>query len=222
MFARIRASSGATMLGEFLMLVVGINLALWFEGKFDDLDDARTEQQYLQGLHDDLTADVERLEQVITFNRSKTENLAALLPQLPDLQQADRETLAAAMFEPSGYDFFQPSDFTYRSMQESGDFRLLSDGPTKTALLRLVRRYREIELLQLNFIQALDDAYIPLVMRDFDILQMRLANPELLDNLVFRNFFAFAIEDTGQRTKQYENARDQASALIGQIQAQMR
>ncbi len=30
---------------------------------------------------------------------------------------------ASAMFEPSGYDFFEPSNFTYRAMQDSGEFR---------------------------------------------------------------------------------------------------
>ncbi len=57
MFARIRSSRGAGVIGELLMLVVGINIALWFEGKFEDFNDAENEQQYLQGLYDDLEVD---------------------------------------------------------------------------------------------------------------------------------------------------------------------
>ncbi len=209
------------MLGELLMLVVGINIALWFEGKFEDIQDADTEQQYLRGLRDDLTVDLDRLERLIEFSQKKIDRLSQILPKLPGLAEAPPEELGNAMFAPSGYDFFQPSDFTYRSMQESGDFRLLSDDDTKKALLKLARRYREIDLLQQNFIQALDDGYIPLIMQNFDILQMQLADPAMLDNLMFRNFFAYAIQDTGQRMKQFENARDQARELIGRIEAQI-
>jgi hypothetical protein len=221
MFARVRSSRGAGVLGELLMLVVGINIALWFEGKFEDIQDADTEQQYLRGLRDDLTVDLDRLERLIKFNQKKIDKLSQILPQLPGLAEAPPEELGDAMFAPSGYDFFQPSDFTYRSMQESGDFRLLSDDDLKKALLKLARRYREIDLLQQNFIQALDDGYIPLIMQNFDILQMRLADPTMLDSLMFRNFFAYAIQDTGQRMEQFENARDQARELIERIEAQI-
>jgi hypothetical protein len=221
MFARVRSSRGAGVLGELLMLVVGINIALWFEGKFEDIQDADTEQQYLRGLRDDLTVDLDRLERLIKFNQKKLDKLSQILPQLPGLAEAPPEELGDAMFAPSGYDFFQPSDFTYRSMQESGDFRLLSDDDLKKALLKLARRYREIDLLQQNFIQALDDGYIPLIMQNFDILQMRLTDPAMLDSLMFRNFFAYAIQDTGQRMELFENARDQARELIERIEAQI-
>jgi len=221
MFSGIRSSRGAGVIGELLMLVIGINIALWFEGKFDDIKDAETEHQYLRGLRDDLTVDAERLERVIAYNQSKIEKLTELLPRLPTLAEAPAEVVTGAMFEPSGYDFFQPSDFTYRSMQESGDFRLLSDDATKKALLKLARRYREIDMLQQNFMQGLDDAYIPLMMQNFDIAQMRLADPALLDNLTFRNFFVFAIQETEQRTKLCADARDQARALLELIEPQI-
>jgi len=210
------------VLGEVLMLVVGINIALWFEGKFQDMQDAKAEQQYLQGLHDDLVVDVRRLESLIAFNESKIENLSSLLPQLGALAKMSPESIARAIFEPSAYDFFQPSDFTYQSMQESGDFRLLSDADTKQALLKLARRYREIETLQRNFIQGLDESYIPLTMQSFDVSQMRLVDPTVLDNLIFRNFYAFAIEETQQRNANCRIAMDQARALIELIKAQIR
>jgi len=222
MFARIRSIRGAGVLGEVLMLVVGINIALWFEGKFQDMQDVKAEQQYLQGLHDDLVVDVRRLESLIAFNESKIKNLTAIVPQLDALAEMSPETIAGAMFEPSSYDFFQPSDFTYRSMQESGDFRLLSDGDTKEGLLKLARRYREIETLQRNFIQGLDESYIPLMMESFDISQMRLADPTVLDNLTFRNFFSFAIQETQMRNASCQIAVDQARTLIELIKAQIR
>ncbi len=222
MLARIRSTSGVKVLGELLMLVVGINIALWFEGKFEDFSDAETEQEYLQGLQNDLQTDLERLDSSIGFNEAKSTRLLSILPELTALAEAPPEALTETMFEPSGYDFFSPADFTYRSMQESGDFRLLSDEATKQGLLRLARRYRELDQIQRNFLQALDDGYIPLMMTSFDLANGKLADPELVDNLAFRNFFAYAIQDTQQRTLYMTDARKQAAALLELIESQVR
>ena len=43
MFARLNTSQNRNFLLEILMIVVGINIALWFEGWFDDLKDAETD-----------------------------------------------------------------------------------------------------------------------------------------------------------------------------------
>lgn len=221
MFARLKTARGGKLLLELLMLIVGINIALWFEGKFEDMQDARTELQYLEGLRNDLQVDLKSLDRLIEGNSAKIERLQEITSSLPMLIDAAPEQQAAALFEPSGYDFFQPSDFTYRSMQESGDFRLLSDPAIKEDILRVVRQYRFIETLQENFIQALDDEYIPLMMRSFDIATMRITDPTLVDNQVFRNFFLFALQDTGGRVAAYEAARDRARILLEKIETRL-
>jgi hypothetical protein len=218
MFARLKTSRGGGLILELIMLVVGINTALWFEGKFEDMQDARTEIQYLEGLRDDLQLDVAGLDRQIDHNTAKLEALQRITQTLGELAAAPPEEQAAALFEPSGYDFFQPSDFTYRSMQESGDFRLLSDPEIKKGILRLARQYRTIELLQQNFMQALDDQYIPLLMRGFDIAEMRISDPSLVDNQIFRNFFMFALQDTSGRLAACRSAREQAASLLERIE----
>lgn len=221
MFARIRSSNGAGILAELLMLVVGINIALWFEGKFEDFKDAETEQLYLQGLHDDLTKDLDSLDKRIAGNKGKIGRLESIIGMLPNLADASTEEIAGLIFEPSSYDFFQPSDFTYRSMQDSGDFRLLSDPELKKSLLRLIRLYRMIDVRQQNFIQALDDSYIPLMMQSFDIATMSLSDPTVVENQTFRNFFPFTLQDTQDRVIAYEAAQKQVQQLLAQIAAQI-
>ncbi len=189
MFARMRSSKGTNVLGELLMLVVGINIALWFEGKFEDFKDAETEQLYLQGLHDDLSKDLDSLNRLIAGNKGKIERLGSVVGKLPGLADAPSEELMAVMFEPSGYDFFQPSDFTYRSMQDSGNFRLLSDPELKKSILRLVRLYRMIELRQQASSRRSTTSYIPLMMGSFDIAEMKLSDPSLTGNQSVSQFF---------------------------------
>jgi len=222
MFARVNTSRNRNFLLEILMIVIGINIALWFEGWFDDLKDAETEQQYLVGLRDDLTSDLKLLDSIIETNSTKLERLGEIVPNLAGIADATPEEQASAIFAPSSYHFFQPSDFTYRSMQESGDFRLLSDSETKKNLLRLARWYRDIDTLQNNFLQAMDDEYIPLMMASFDLIEARVTDPTLLENQVFKNFFAYTYQDIETRVKVYSMARDDAQALLESIEGQIR
>ena len=222
MFARVGNKGSSNLLVELLMIVVGINIALWFEGVFDDLRDAETEQQYLSGLKDDLLSDIRHFDSVISDNEAKLERLQEIIPTLSDLHKADTKTQASALFLPSSYMFFQPSDFTYRSMQDSGDFRLLSEDATKTSLLRLNRFYSQIEALQVNYIQAMDDEYIPILMRSFDLVENRVTDPDVFNNQVFRNFFAFALNDTSNRLRAYVAAKKMAEELLALINQQLK
>ncbi len=222
MFARLRTDGSRNLLLEVAMIVVGINIALWFEGWFNDLEDAETEQQYLVGLGDDLRTDMNQLDAVIEFNADALEKLGEIIPRLAELPDAGPEAQMSAMFVPASYLFFEPSDFTYRSMQESGDFRLLSDDDTKKRLLRLVRNYRLIDTLQQNFTQAMDDEYIPLLMSSVDLLQQRVTDPAILEDQVFRNFFPYTLQDIESRLAVYRAVRDQAQELLEIIEAQVR
>jgi len=204
----------ANLLVEILMIVVGINVALWFEGWFEDLRDAETEQQYLVELRDDLVVDIGNLDFVIEQASTKTQNAAHIIELLPTLADLPPEKQAQAIYTPASYQFFEPSDFTYRSMQESGDFRLLSNAQIKKGILRLDRRYKEIALLQKNFLQALDDGYIPLMMSSFDLVSMQVSDPSMFENQLFRNFFIYTMQDTNAMLALYKRARSQAEELL--------
>lgn len=221
MIARLKSSRGGNLLLELLMLVVGINIALWFEGKFEDFRDTRTEIEYLGGLADDLRSDIGDLDSIIRHNKEKVSRLEAILPRLPDLAEASDEEQAATIFEASSYSFFEPSDFTYTSMQESGDFHLLSDPQTKEGILRLIRQYRQIDTLQDNFIQAMDAGYIPVMMGKFNLQEMRIEDPSIMEDLSFRNFFAFTLQDTSNRVWSCEEARRQAGELLALIEQRL-
>ena len=122
---------------------------------------------------------------------------------------------------PSSYNFFTPSDFTYRSMQESGDFRLLENDAIKKGILRLDRRHKDIAYIQKNYLQALDDGYIPLMMNNFDLSTNRLTDPALLENQLFQNYFPYVGNDTRTMAYLFRAARTDSEALIELIDEQL-
>ncbi len=217
MFARIGSGKSRNILVELVLIVLGISIALWFEGLAEDMQEQEMARQYMSGLSDDLQTDIHSLESMIRNNQDRIARLESTLALLPNLANASPETQAEVIFVPSSYHFFQPANFTYISMQQSGHFRLLPDPEIKRDLLKLMQRYQSIDELQQNFIQALDDSYIPLMMESFDILNGRLTDDSLPESTLFRNFFVFALQDTNQRLAVLEDARLQASTLLESI-----
>ena len=185
-----------SLLAEVVLIVVGINVALWFEGWFQDQEDRAIEVRYLVDLKADLESDIDALAGLITWAERKSTRAREYIVQLPDFANLQKDQLARAVNFPSSYQFFTPSDFTYRSMQESGDFRLLTDEGIKRGILRLDRRHGMIKELQTNYLRALDDIFLPLMMRRFDLATGELTDASLLEDQLFLNFFAYVANDT--------------------------
>jgi hypothetical protein len=211
----------ANLLLEILMIVIGINVALWFESWFQDLQDAEIEERYLADLRDDLLTDIKNLDSVIRSGETKSQQLVQFIDLMPTIVDLSPEEQAQAIYTPPNYQFFVPSDFTYRSMQESGDFRLLRNAAIKKSILRLDRRHKDIALLQKNFLQAIDDGYIPLMMNRFDIATMRVTDPTLLQDQLFQNFFLYTKQDTDTMVALYRLARSQSEELVALIDEEL-
>lgn len=209
------------LLLKILMIVIGINVALWFEGWFQNLQDADIEEQYLADLRNDLSTDIENLDLVIESGEAKLQRTAKFIELMPKIAELSPEEQAQAIYTPPNYQFFVPSDFTYRSMQESGDFRLLRNAAIKKSILRLDRRHKDIALLQKNYLQALDDGYIPLMMNRFDIATMRVTDSSLLKDQMFRNFFEYTKQDTDTMVALYRLARAESEELLKLIEKEL-
>ena len=221
MFKLNREKRGTNLFLEILMIVVGINIALWFESWFQDLQDAEIEERYLADLRDDLLTDIDNLDLVIKNGKAKSELVTQFIGMMPTMADLSPEQQARAIYTPSNYQFFEPSDFTYRSMQESGDFRLLRNAEIKKSILKLDRRHKDIAMIQRNFLQALDDGYIPLMMNRFDIATMTVTDPTLLSDQLFRNFFVYTRQDTDTMVALYQAARSQSEDLVELIENEL-
>lgn len=209
------------LLLEILMIVVGINVALWFEGWFQDLQDAEIEKQYVADLRDDLITDIQNLDFVIRNAAAKLELTERFIKLMPGIAELPPEEQAQAIYTPPNYQFFVPSDFTFKSMQESGDFRLLRNAEIKREILRLDRRHKDIASLQKNYLQALDGTYIPLMMSGFDIANLRVTDPALLEDQTFQNFFVYTKQDTDAMLAMYRLTRSESEELLKLIEDEL-
>jgi hypothetical protein len=189
---------------DLLLLVLGIYLALWMENEVQSWSDNDKQREYMHRLSIDLASDEKQIETLIPLLEVKISKLQFsvefLQNQELDIERPD--VLKKAIDTGStinNYHFFSPQDFTFLSMRESGDFGLLKDDDIKTLLLKLNSRYQFIELLQNNYLQGLDDEFIPMWVRHVDMLNGVFVHPEVISQLIFKNMVAFAWNETNQR-----------------------
>lgn len=202
---------------EFVIVLVGIYLALSLENAAQQRDEARRAADHLESLSDDIAADREALDAVIAFAVDKRRELGELLETFSTGNATADDAMRAGTLI-SGYSFFEPEQFTLLSMRESGEFRLIGDPELRTGILRLNELYDRIESAQDNYLQALDDLFIPVWMRNVDMLEERVTNPRFFEDPLFRNLVVWAHSETVSRLNLYRRADAQAAALSALLQ----
>lgn len=112
------------------------------------------------------------------------------------------------------YSFFVPNDYTYISLQQSGDFSLLRDRDLKRNLIQIYELFETIEFEQNNVISALDQNYFPVLMKNFDMLSGSIVDAEYFQSTQFRNSVVFMINETSTLIWMYKSAKNRIEKLI--------
>lgn len=91
--------------------------------------------------------------------------------------KAPIDSVLSYLLEIGNYDFFTPDNFNIKSMLQSGDLKLIDFRETKKELLRMLKTYDYVETMQNNFLQALDDNYFPILLKNLDMTTFQAINP---------------------------------------------
>jgi len=99
------------------------------------------------------------------------------------------------------YQYFTPQDFSFQSIQETGDFRLLRDDQFKRDIMKL-RGYQEgIKEAQKNYQQALDYHIVPLIMENIDLANQKVVTSGFVNDHRLLNLVSYTINDLQARIK---------------------
>lgn len=212
---------------DLALLVIGIYLALWMENTVEYWNDKEKERSYLKQLSLDLKSDREQIVALLPKLEQKVKKLESAIGffQQPNLEYNSKEASNQAVMIAShinNYYFFRPQEFTFLSMRESGDFKLITSDKIKRDLLKLNDEYRLIDQLQKNYMQGLDDEFIPMWVRHADMVSNELIYPEIIKEPIFKNMVAFSWNETSQRSKQLARTIIKISALREQLESSVR
>lgn len=193
---------------EFIIVILGISIAFWLSNLGDERKERRLEEQYIIYLKEDLSNDKLHLSSSIASNQKK---LNALGKAIQFFQGTNNGLTYDSMPTYAGligsYNYFEPNENTYVTLQQSGDLKVLKDKDFKKALVDLYRSYEIIQQEHLNLSSALDDNFYPLFMSNYDLINNKIIDIEYFKTPLFRNFVAFTMNETSILNQYYEHAQ---------------
>ncbi len=220
-------------LGEVVLVVVGILIALQINN-WNDLRKTRAlEREYLSNIRVDLVENIARIDRFLDARTGMIEDAMVIVRQLdegsiPDLSDFNRRCVN--IYE---WDRFVQVNFTVEELVSSGRLALLSSDRVKSHLFRLEAAYlvNKAEEDHLRF-DAEELLYKPLyeqldlgpMLRDFmgetDALAPGHFDPFWVDPRI-KNGFHLAILELSKLNEQLEGMRGICQDLIAEIDAEL-
>ena len=121
---------------EFFIVLLGITIAFWLSNLGEEKKERQLEEVYLTDIANDLDKDIEDLTFAIYQNNKKYDQLIQgykyYLEGGPKVS-ADSLVFYAQLI--GNYFHFQPNNYTYISLQQSGDFKIIKDPGLKKSLI---------------------------------------------------------------------------------------
>jgi len=148
--------------GEIVLVVIGILIALSINNYNDKKKDAASEQLYYCRILDDLDLDKQLVAELLEKANHRITISKELLLDL-DSGTKDKHYLSNKFLEAIRNDAYIPRNTTFKDLTSSGNFKLLNDVEIKNSLIRF---YSELENKQSQMNQNRDK----LVNQIFDLI----------------------------------------------------
>jgi hypothetical protein len=141
----------ARALGELVVIVVGILLALGMDQWWSDRVDARTQHAYLTALHEDVATTINHLDGLIrefSALRDAASELSKQPPEGTTLSNAQLiELMGAGLFE---IESFENGLSTHRDLKSTGRLGLITNAEIRRSLARVDQTLEEKRAAQMK------------------------------------------------------------------------
>jgi len=133
MINKTRVAPIGKLFGEFVLIVLGVLMALMVDTGIEQRSDDNLRQEYIARLTADIEADRLNLDYRIAFFKSVRSFGLQTLAWLRSDSQPDQTILLAAYYASERWPF-QPVSNTYEDLQSTGNIRLLQNFDLRMAL----------------------------------------------------------------------------------------
>jgi hypothetical protein len=135
------------LLGEFVVIVVGVLVALWVDQLREARLHAELEVEYLESLLTDLEADLAQFDEAEAWMRRSESNAAKVLALYDGSPPTDNVTDLIVAVESAGWQFVPSiTRNTIDDLRSTGNLRLITDPAVRRAIAAYYRRVEEISI----------------------------------------------------------------------------
>ncbi len=121
--------------GEFVLIVVGVFVALMLETMMSERNDGALRAEYLSRIEADILADKQAFEYRIEFFTAVEKFSQEVIDWMQSDAPVNQSVLLAAFYAAEVWPYI-PRMSTYQDLQSTGNFRLIDDIDLRTSLFR--------------------------------------------------------------------------------------
>lgn len=226
--SRIR-QLGVRLVAEFAIVVLGVTVALWADGRVTERNQRETEAARLAALDDNLRSTLTELRDERESAETAARALRLLVTVEPDEltgEEFHEALLAGFLYVPT----FQPELNVYEDLKNSGELALLTEPRLRRSLAAMDARLEELRAARsdMETVQQLNlDAYLltRLDLRSImgDLLELDRGDPGDPDRsfaatLEFKNLAIFKLDLIVQIMELFEEAEGALTAVHQLVQ----
>jgi hypothetical protein len=212
----------AYAVGEIIIVVVGILLALYLNNWNQKRTNDKLEIQYYQSMKNQLNEDLNAISGEIDYNQTYLNQFsyAKRLILLNDKSKTD--TLGKIVRNMVKFSDFRRKSNVYQTLLNSGEIIIIKNHKITDRLQRLEENYNYINRLEDNHTTIIMSQIIPDMRQIIQFDPLKVETPGILFNYKFQNNFDMLIVLMIEKMDAYKQAKDEIKYTIGLIDQELK
>lgn len=207
-------------IGEVVLIVLGILLALQFDNWDKDQEYREIEQHYYQDLTTQLVEDQQTLQGQIDYSNSFRSQYKKALHIIATNDQSKKSELAQSAFSLKSYSDFRRKSTIYQTLVSSGDIKHIQNKKLIAMLQNLESEYSYIERIEDTHREVILESIFPnFLIKAIRVSDMSLVEPQILYNYQFENIVIVTVALMDEKTDIYKRAIKEIDKILAQIKS---
>jgi hypothetical protein len=208
--------------GEIIIVVAGILLALYLNNWNQERTDKNLEIQYYQSIKNQLNEDLNIIIGEIHYNQNFLNQFYYAKSLISQNDKNKIDTLGRISLKMIRFSDFRRKSNIYQTLINSGEIIKINNYRITERLQSLEETYTYINRLEENHLSIILSEIIPDLKQKFQFDPLKVENPESLFNYRFQNDFVILITIMGEKSEIYNRAEDEIHSIIDLIDQELR
>ncbi|MDC7996562.1 DUF6090 family protein [Gilvibacter sediminis] len=197
---------------EFVVVIVGILLAFQLDSCREDRKNEVLLRQHLSNIIEETEFNLRMVDSALIKGQEAEKNLNQLLQLIAREQQF--ETINALSMQQLAFVNVYIKRNAYQSLIQSGDVRLIDDFELKNDIINLYEYYNWTEFYDEVNGEVFTAYFLPYVMKEFDLFQLRTQEPEVYTDQRFKNALGTMSYQFTARLEKYRETQERIRAFL--------
>lgn len=204
---------------ELIVVFLGVTAGFILNNLRDNQEDKRTARKYIEGLKDDVNANIMELGNAIKADSIWLSRSGYAIRQMMngDIEADSADALVMNMV---WFSEFGPRTTTYDDMINSGNLNLIKNYDLRQSIVSYHKKVMEMQVLDDYFKVYFNGIFTPYIMKELDMLNQKLADRQEYRSMEFRNLFTAYYSILQQRMKAYSDLLDESREFYNSVSAE--